>query len=118
MNSKDNKYTSNISLNGNKNKKPLKSNNDLKSENNSYQKSKHQHQHQHQHHHSKHHYQSNESLGDNKSKVDSNDMNVSTLNLKKHKQSSFTGSNLSFKPHMKSAMGSKQSLSGKNQYNC
>ncbi|OUM63315.1 hypothetical protein PIROE2DRAFT_10156 [Piromyces sp. E2] len=88
MNSKENKYSSNISLNGNKNKKPVKKNNDLKSENNSYQKNKHQHR-----HHSKHHHQSNESIGDIKSKVDSNDMNVSTLNLRKHKQSSFTGRN-------------------------
>eukprot|EP00833_Pecoramyces_ruminatium_P014225 jgi/Orpsp1_1/1188257/evm.model.d7180000063477.1 len=107
MNSKDNKYSSNYSLNGNKHRKSLKNNNDLKSENNSYQKTKHQH-----HHHSKHHHQSNESISDNKSKVDSNDMNVSTINLKKHRQSSFTGSNLSFKSHNKNQMGSKQSLSG------
>jgi len=103
MNSKDNKYSSNYSLSGNKNKKVGKSNNEL-SENNSYQKGKHQSQ-----HHHKHHHQSNESLGDNKGKIESSDMNIS---LKKHKQSSFTGSNLSFKHHSKNNMGSKQSLNG------
>jgi len=102
MNSKENKYSSNISLSGKKNK-VVKSGNEI-TDNNSYQKSKHQSQ-----HHHKHHHQSNDSIGDNKGKQESNEMNVS---LKKHKQSSFTGSNLSFKHHSKNNMGSKQSLNG------
>ncbi len=104
MNSKDNnKYSSNLSLSGNKSKKVGKSNNEL-TDNNSNQKGKHSHQ-----HHHKHYHQSNESLSYNKGKIESSDMNVS---LKKHKQSSFTGSNMSFKHHSKNNMGSKQSLNG------
>jgi DNA repair exonuclease SbcCD ATPase subunit len=108
MNSKDNKYSSNYSINGNKsNKKSLKNNNDLKSDNNSYQKGIHQHQ-----HHSTPHHPSNESTSDNKSKLDSNEMSISVQNLKKHGQSSFTGSNLSFNHHSKNHLESKQSLVG------
>ncbi|ORX83948.1 hypothetical protein BCR32DRAFT_242998 [Anaeromyces robustus] len=111
MNSKD-KYSSNISLSGNKSKKNNKTNNDLITDNDSYQKNKHQ---QHHHHHSKHHH-SNNSISDNKGKIESNDMNVSAINLKKHKQSSITGSTLSFKPNGKNGMGSKQSLTDKIKY--